>query len=46
MTPNNTPFEIATAIDYRDVYENGLERIFYVNGTVGVFNSIFNGTVL
>lgn len=46
MTPNNTPFQVATAINYRDVYRNGTERVFYLNGTVAIFNSSYNGTVL
>lgn len=46
MTPNNTPFQVATAINYRDVYQNGTERIFYQNGTVALYRSLYNGTVL
>jgi hypothetical protein len=46
MTPNNTPFQVATAVKFRDVYRNGTERIVYVNGTVAIFNSTYNGTIL
>jgi uncharacterized protein with von Willebrand factor type A (vWA) domain len=46
LTPNNTPFQFATGINYRDVYRNGTERVFYLNGTVAIFNSSYNGSVL
>ena len=46
MTPNNTPFQVATAVNFRDVFRNGTERIVYLNKTVAIFNSTYNGTTL
>jgi len=46
MTSNNTPFEVATAVKFKDVYRNGTERIVYVNGTVAIFNNTYNSTIL
>jgi len=46
MTPNNTPFQVASAVNFRDTYQNGTERVFYTNGSVAVFQNFYNGSVL